>query len=107
MRNLLMAVTRTHVVIGALAGAGIAAAAMAGAGMRPPALAWDGQAGEEPHLSGLIDPDQLDGEEQAGCDYDENRSGPAGDRAGAGRRGVGARSPAGRVPLKAVVGGGR
>jgi len=38
-----MAVTRTHVVIGALAGAGIAAAAMAGAGMRPPALAWDGQ----------------------------------------------------------------
>jgi DNA primase len=71
------------------------------------ALAWDGQAGEEPHLSGLIDPDQLDGEEQAGCDYDENRSGPAGDRAGAGRRGVGARSPAGRVPLKAVVGGGR
>jgi DNA primase len=70
------------------------------------ALAWDGQAGEEPHLSGLIDPDQLD-EAEAGCDYDENRSGAAGDRAGAGRRGVGARSPAGRVSLKAVVGGGR
>jgi serine protease Do len=33
-----MAVTRTHVVIGALAGAGIAAAAMAGVGMRPPAF---------------------------------------------------------------------
>jgi serine protease Do len=30
-----MAVTRTHVVVGALAGAGIAAAAMAGVGMRP------------------------------------------------------------------------
>jgi hypothetical protein len=76
------------------------------------ALAWDGQAGEEPHLSGLIDPDQLDAsagevEVEAGCDYDENRSGAAADRAGAGRRGVGARSGAGRVPLKAVVGGGR
>ncbi len=70
------------------------------------ALAWDGQAGEEPHLSGLIDPDQLD-EAQAGCDYDENRSGQKSDRAAAGRRGVGARSPAGRVSLKAVVGGGR
>ncbi len=68
------------------------------------ALAWDGQAGEqEPHLSGLIDPDELD----AACDYDENRSGQMSDRAGAGRRGVGARSPAGRVSLKAVVGGGR
>ena len=30
-----MAVTRTHVVVGAIAGAGIAAAAMAGVGMRP------------------------------------------------------------------------
>ena len=38
-----MAVTRTHVVIGALAGAGIAAAAMAGAGMRPPSFALNGQ----------------------------------------------------------------
>jgi DNA primase len=75
-------------------------------------LAWDGQAaGEEPHLSGLIDPDQLDatasGEGESGCDYDENRSGPVGGRAGAGRRGVGGRSGAGRVPLQAVVGGGR
>lgn len=70
------------------------------------ALAWDGHAGEEPHLSGLIDPDQLD-EADAACDYDENRSGQKSGRAGAGRRGVGARSGAGRVPLKAVVGGGR
>ena len=38
-----MAVTRTHVVVGALAGAGIAAAAMAGAGMRPPSFALNGQ----------------------------------------------------------------
>ena len=38
-----MAVTRSHVVIGAVAGAGIAVAAMAGAGMRPPALGHDGQ----------------------------------------------------------------
>ena len=38
-----MAVTRTHVVIGALAGAGMAAAAMAGAGMRPPSFALNGQ----------------------------------------------------------------
>jgi serine protease Do len=37
-----MAVTRSHVVIGALAGAGIAAAAMAGAGLRPSALALEG-----------------------------------------------------------------
>ncbi|MGA2952580.1 MAG: Do family serine endopeptidase [Caulobacteraceae bacterium] len=33
-----MAVTRTHVVVGALAGAGIAAAALAGVGMRPAAF---------------------------------------------------------------------
>ena len=38
-----MAVTRSHVVIGAFAGAGIAVAAMAGAGMRPPALGPSGQ----------------------------------------------------------------
>ncbi|HEY5290335.1 MAG TPA: Do family serine endopeptidase [Caulobacteraceae bacterium] len=38
-----MAVTRSHVVVGALAGAGLAAAAMAGVGMRPPAFAFDGQ----------------------------------------------------------------
>jgi serine protease Do len=38
-----MAVTRSHVVIGALAGAGIAAAAMAGAGLRPSPLAFNGQ----------------------------------------------------------------
>ena len=38
-----MAVTRSHVVVGALAGAGLAAAAMAGVGMRPPALAFDAQ----------------------------------------------------------------
>ena len=38
-----MAVTRSHVVIGALAGAGIAAAAMAGAGLRPPHLAFNDQ----------------------------------------------------------------
>ena len=37
-----MAVTRSHVVIGALAGAGIAAAAMAGAGLHPSALALQG-----------------------------------------------------------------
>nr|MDQ2860993.1 serine protease [Pseudomonadota bacterium] len=33
-----MAVSRSHVLVGALAGAGVAVAAMAGAGMRPPAL---------------------------------------------------------------------
>jgi serine protease Do len=38
-----MAVTRSHVVVGAFAGAGIAVAAMAGAGMRPPALSPNGQ----------------------------------------------------------------
>ncbi|MGH7024664.1 MAG: S1C family serine protease, partial [Caulobacteraceae bacterium] len=37
-----MAVTRSHVFVGALAGAGIAAAAMAGAGMRPPAMPFGG-----------------------------------------------------------------
>jgi DNA primase catalytic core len=68
-------------------------------------LAWDGQAGEhEPHLSGLIDPDQLDatasGEGER--DYDENRSGQNGDRAGAGRRGVGGRSGRGRHRAKAA-----
>src|SRR5215469_2947074 len=36
-----MAVTRSHVVVGVLAGAGIAAAAMAGAGMHPSA-SFDG-----------------------------------------------------------------
>ena len=38
-----MAVTRSHVVVGAVAGAGIAVAAMAGAGMRPPALGPSGR----------------------------------------------------------------
>ena len=33
-----MAVSRSHVFVGALAGAGVAVAAMAGAGMRPPGL---------------------------------------------------------------------
>jgi serine protease Do len=33
-----MAVSRSHVLVGALAGAGVAVAAMAGAGMRPPGL---------------------------------------------------------------------
>ena len=37
-----MAVTRSHVVVGALAGAAIAAAAMAGAGMRPHPFGLDG-----------------------------------------------------------------
>jgi DNA primase len=65
-------------------------------------LAWDGQAGEDtPHLPGLIDPDNLDttaGGGEPARDYDENRSGSAGGRAGAGRRGVGARSGRGRPP---------
>jgi len=38
-----MAVSRSHVLVGALAGAGVAVAAMAGAGMRPPALNFGGQ----------------------------------------------------------------
>src|SRR5258708_36614702 len=42
LRELHMAITRSHVVIGALAGAGIAAAAMAGAGLHPSAVALDG-----------------------------------------------------------------
>jgi serine protease Do len=37
-----MAVTKSHVVVGALAGAGIAAAAMAGAGLRPSGFHFDG-----------------------------------------------------------------
>ncbi|HEY2482783.1 MAG TPA: Do family serine endopeptidase [Caulobacteraceae bacterium] len=37
-----MAVTKSHVVIGALAGAGIAAAALAGAGLRPSGYQFDG-----------------------------------------------------------------
>jgi serine protease Do len=38
-----MAVTKSHVVIGALAGAGIAVAAMAGAGIKPPTMVLGGQ----------------------------------------------------------------
>jgi serine protease Do len=38
-----MAVSRSHVLVGALAGAGVAVAAMAGAGMRPPGLNLSGQ----------------------------------------------------------------
>ena len=38
-----MSVTKTHVVIGAVAGAGIAVAAMAGGGLRPHAFDADGQ----------------------------------------------------------------
>jgi hypothetical protein len=49
------------------------------------ALAWDGQAGEEPHLSGLIDPDELD----AACDYE---------RIGRGQRAIG-RGPVGGVSV--------
>jgi DNA primase len=64
-------------------------------------LAWDGQAGEDtPHLPGLIDPDQLNAAGEPACDYDENRSGENGDRAGAGRRGVGGRSGRGRRRVK-------
>jgi serine protease Do len=37
-----MAVSRTHVVLGALAAGGVAVAAMAGAGLRPPALSASG-----------------------------------------------------------------
>ncbi|MEP6966865.1 MAG: serine protease, partial [Pseudomonadota bacterium] len=38
-----MAVSKSHVFIGALAGAGVTVAAMAGAGMRPAALGADFQ----------------------------------------------------------------
>ncbi len=38
-----MAVSRSHVLVGAVAGAGVAVAAMAGAGMRPPALTFGTQ----------------------------------------------------------------
>jgi len=64
------------------------------------ALAWDGHAGGEPHLPGLIDPDQLDAEPavdaSASDGYDEDRSGALGEQSGPGRGPVGPRSAGGR-----------
>jgi hypothetical protein len=62
-------------------------------------LAWDGDSQDStPHLAGLIDPDQLDTEHV----YDTDRSGLEGDRSGAGRPPVAARSGPGRGDLAAV-----
>jgi DNA primase catalytic core len=63
-------------------------------------LAWDGDSQDdgEPHLAGLIDPDQLEVEHV----YDTDRSGLEDDRSGAGRPPVAARSGPGRGDLQAV-----
>jgi DNA primase len=61
-------------------------------------LAWEG-GGEEPQLPGLIDPEQIDAQGGDEHCYDRNRSGPEGDRSGAGRPPVGGRSGSGRPPL--------
>ena len=65
-------------------------------------LAWDGDSQDdgEPHLAGLIDPDQLDSAEPHV--YDTDRSGPGADRSGRGRAAVAARSAPGRGDLQAV-----
>jgi hypothetical protein len=92
-------------------------------------LAWDGQTDEStPHLTGLIDPDQLDHADQlagelqdadalrggggargeAGQDYVPDRSGSVDDRSVDGRPLVGGLSPHGRVHVStAVAGAGR
>jgi DNA primase catalytic core len=62
-------------------------------------LAWDGDSQDsQPHLAGLIDPDQLDTEHV----YDADRSGLESDRSGGGRPPVGGRSAPGRGDLQAV-----
>lgn len=76
-------------------------------------LAWDGESQDgEPRLPGLLDPDQLGEQDQAGEQkhekhvYDRDRSGAKEDRSGAGRPPVGGRSGSGRPPLAAVAAGG-
>jgi hypothetical protein len=69
-------------------------------------LAWDGDSQDsEPHLAGLIDPDQLEAEQLDVAEphvYDTDRSGPGADRSGGGRPPVAARSAPGRGDLQAV-----